>query len=200
MTSRRTNRVATYLTDEEMSQFEQWAAESDKPYSHLLRDAILEYLDNDRAARLADRLDRIEAKLDTLDQSPSEPTTHTHKHDTVTKASETVAKTREIADRLQSNYDCSAHVDEVERAIKDIAGGDPRTIRKYKQELKERGHVYEHPNDDSPVWYTDRGQFDNAVRDYARQTPDPAGTAKKLYDEHGIDAPDDLVAELEVTA
>jgi len=57
------------------------------------------------------------------------------------------------------NKDRQARLDEqVERVIIDVAElpkGDPRTIRGYKENLRKRGLLYEHPGD-PPIWTDDR--------------------------------------------
>jgi len=62
--TRRDNPVTTYLSDEEKSELERWAADTEKSQAHLLREAVLEYLDHDRTARIEDEVRDINAKLD----------------------------------------------------------------------------------------------------------------------------------------
>lgn|GEM_PF-3203008 len=89
---------------------------------------------------------------------------------------------------------------ELDRAIKDIAGADPRTIRKYKTELKERGHAFEHPDPDSGVWFLEREPFLGRVEAVAKTTPDPRGKAKKILEEYPtIRIEDVLGADAEVS-
>lgn len=195
--SERTNRAVTYLTDEEQRQLEEWSNEVDKSVSHLLREAVLEYLDRDRGDRIEDTVRENSEKLDEVLRVLSDGDEHTHtSEDRVTKASETVEKTREIADTLNNRHASGARASQVERAIKDIAGGDPRTIEKYKRELRERGHVYEHPNSHSNVWFLDREPWLAQVEQYAKSTPDPRGTAKDILSDYPVNTHEVLKQEV----
>jgi len=101
---------------------------------------------------------------------------HTHTSDHVTKGSETVEKVRALVRRLTDHYDVSCTDDELERVIVDICGGDPRTKRKYREELQRRGHIFEHPVSDAPVWYLDRDAWLDLLVDISdadtRMNPD----------------------------
>lgn len=156
--SRRNNVKKTYLTDEEAAQLSEWAEEVDKSESALLRAAVLEYLDRDRA----DRIEEIVRENQTLLEDVrgalvnSEPHSHT-KATTPSKGSSTVEKVRSIARRLHQNHESPVKKIDVERAIEDIAGADDRTVRKYKGLLKKRGLLYRHPT--SAVWTDDREEW-----------------------------------------
>lgn len=153
----RDRRVQTYLTEAEHATLKQWSEETGKSMSSLLREAVLEYTDRDRTERIESELKALHEKMDDLQAHLSDDSTHTHKDGRVTKASETVEKTREIARRIQENHEPVCHVDDVERAIEDIAGGDDRTLDKYRRKLKRRGLMYEHPTGEA--WTYDRDQF-----------------------------------------
>lgn len=160
----------TYLTEREAAQLSRWAEEAGKSESALLREAVLEYLDRDRADRIEDKLDAVLARLpeDGLD-ARAEPT-HTHKPDTPMNQSGSKAteKARRIIQRLQSNHDAPViQADAVDRAIEDIAGVDDRTIRKYKSLFRRRGLLFEHPGA-SAVWTFDTDQFMTWLRNYAQ--------------------------------
>ena len=132
--------------------------------------ALIEYMDNDRASRLEQEHERIEKKLDTVLATLSErPTTHTHKGHasptTVTEKAETVAaKIRDMGNTVFP-------VADVEKEIKDVAGGDDRTLDKYKAEIKHVG-VYEHPSSDSGVWTVDKSEWVSWVENYIDTVPD----------------------------
>jgi hypothetical protein len=151
----RNNVKKTYLTDAEAAQLSEWADEADKSESHLIREAIMEYLDHDRTARIEEQLDRIESKIDTL-PSLGDDDEHTHTS-APGKGSDTVEKARRIARRLYGNHEPPIKRIDVERAIEDIAGADDRTLKKYKGLLKKRGLLYQHPT--SSVWTDDREQW-----------------------------------------
>lgn len=186
--SKRDNRVVTYLTDEELNQLDDWADKVNKPRAALLRQGIMEYLDRDRSKRVEEVVRENSDRLEQLVGALLDDEVHTHtSEDHVTKASETVEKTREIADTVNKRYNGTGlKTKELDRVIKDIAGGDPRTIRKYRRELIERGHAYEHPNENSDVWFLDREPWLNQVERYAHSTPDPRATAKDVLRDYPV--------------
>lgn len=159
----RDNRVWAYLTDEELEQLEDWADNAGKSKSHLVRDAILEYLDNDRASRVEGRIDELDDKMDRVVSLLEEDGSHTHKGHVSQPSQQpqtTTEKAERIAELIQRDTDGAVFKQrEVDAAIKEIAGGDDRTLRKYRDELRERRAAFEHPNSDSPVWTTDAEQF-----------------------------------------
>jgi type I site-specific restriction-modification system R (restriction) subunit len=208
MSGDRRHRVWTYLTDGEKAHLSEWAEECGKSESQLLREAIMEYLDKDRTARLEEEVSEINEKLDDV-QALLADGTHTHKeHDRaggrVTRASDTVAKTREIAERLRENYETGVSESNLERAIKDIAGADPRTLEKYREELAERGHAYPHPAERSDAWYLDRSMWLQQVRSYLESVGEPRsvlaeildGTPVKMQDVVGEQIPEEVVADV----
>ena len=146
--SSRDNPVTVYLTDAEKRQVEQWADESGKTVSGMARDAILEYTDRDRAARIEDKVDRALSLL-----SDGE---HTRTRE-VGRNTSVPEKARAIARRLYDNHEMPVKGDDVELAIEDIAGADERTIRTQKEQLKKRGLLYEHPI--QPVWTDSKRQW-----------------------------------------
>lgn len=164
----RDNRVVAYLTDAEKRQLRDWADEVDKSQSHLVREAILEYLDHDRTARVEERLTAIEDHLAELTDTLDAETTHTHKADTpMQKATEATEKARTIVRRLRENHDEVISNRDVEVAIEDIAGVDDRTKRKYKRLFRRRAYLFEHPGE-TAVWTTDVDQWVTWVRTYAQ--------------------------------
>lgn len=145
--SDRNNRKVTYLTDEEASQLSEWADKSGKSESALLREAVIEYLDNGRGARIEEKVDRVLSLLGDAE--------HTHTRDGPSQS--VPEKARSIARRCHSNHDMPMKGADVEIAIEDIAGGDGRTVSKYKEQLKKRGLLYEHPF--QPVWTDSKTEF-----------------------------------------
>lgn len=138
----RDNLVKIYLTDEEKAQFTRWADEAGKTQSELGRDAILEYLDKDRAARIEDKLDRV---LDALDSGE-------HTHTKTSRSKNSVPETaRQVAKHIHANYETPIKGTDVELAIENIAEvGDERSVAKYKDQLKKRNLLFKHPH--QPVW------------------------------------------------
>jgi len=146
--SERNNRKVTYLTDDEASQLSEWADKSGKSESALLREAVIEYLDNGRGARIEEKLDKALTLL--------EDTEHTHTRDDGGQKS-VPEKAREMVRRIHRNHDTPIKGADIEIAIEDIAGGDDRTIEKYKGQFKKRGLLYEHPF--QPVWTDSQTEF-----------------------------------------
>jgi len=181
--SRRNNRVVTYLTDEEEQQLDEWAETSGKSRSSLLRAAILEYLDHDRAARAEEIARENQALIEEVHAHLLNGDTHTHKDQGgMKRGSDSLEKARRMVRRLQENHSDPLKTDDVERAIEDMAGVDARTLRKYKGIFRRRGLLFEHPGQ-SAVWTTDGNRWldwletfaglngPEAARDVAEQYP-----------------------------
>lgn len=166
--STRNNRKVTYLTDEEAAAFSEWATEVGKSESHLLREAVLEYLDRDRTNRIEEKVDAMQETLTELQAHLTNQTAHTHTTDTpMNTATDATEKVREIIRRLQSNHDEVLKDEAVVRAIEDIAGIDDRTIRKYKGLFRKRGLLFEHPGE-PPLWTAEADQWLAWMQDFAR--------------------------------
>lgn len=166
--SSRNNRKVTYLTDEEAALLSEWADESGKTESALLREAIMEYLDRDRSARIESKVDELLDRIPEGALSESEQSTHTHKPETpmLQQGSKSIEKARRIMQRLQQNNDAPVvKADVVDRAIEDIAGLDDRTKDKYKDIFKRRGLLFAHPGE-SEVWTFETDTFLTWLEDY----------------------------------
>jgi type I site-specific restriction endonuclease len=162
MMPRRENPVKTYLSDEEKARLKEWANDAGKSQSHLLREAVLEYLDHDRAARIEGQVRELNQKVDDVLATLDNSGTHTH-----TGQSDALTKAREIVRRLQRNHDEMMRNDAVVKAIEDYAGIDDRTVRKYKELFRKRGLLFEHPGD-RPIWTTETDMWGSWVNKYAR--------------------------------
>jgi hypothetical protein len=181
----RDNQITAYVNDAEYAKIREWSNKTGKSISELVRQGVLEYTDHDRVSRIEDRLDEFESVvLDALADSGS----HTHKQSASTKGSKTVERTRRIAQRIQQNHGTQFPNDDLERAIKDIAGGDSRTVAKYKDELKERGYFYEHPH--GPLWYNEVEEWAEGVEAYASQTSDFEATVREIVEPYDVGVPD----------
>lgn len=158
----------TYLTPSEAAQLSEWATETGKSESALLREAVLEYLDRDRAARVESKIDDLADELSEVRALLSDGDAHTHKPETgMNQASPSVEKAREMVRRIQRNNGDVIKTEDIERAIEDYAGADGRTIRKYKRIFRRRGLVFEHLGD-RPLWTVDTDQWFEWVRQYAQ--------------------------------
>jgi Arc/MetJ-type ribon-helix-helix transcriptional regulator len=197
-------RVVADVPEEWVIELDEQAETAGKSRADLIRTAIREYLDEDRAARLAADMAEVMSQLDRIEGTLADGSTHTHtstmsgQDGPTTATSETVQRTFEIAQRLQSNHEGPLLEKTVNRAIKDIAGGDPRTVAKYQTELKERDHAYEHFDDDNPSWYLDREQWLDDMADYLEHFQTPQKRAMQAFDEYDFelaDVLDDRVSE-----
>lgn len=144
--SKRDEMIKSYLTHEEKAKFVEMADRADKSQSELLREAVLEYLDRDRTARVEDQLRELNDKVDALQGDLRSQEAHTR-----TDLPEALVNTRNVIERLQENNKEVVNDGDVERAIEDYVGMDPRTIKKYKSKLRERGLLFEHPGE-RPLW------------------------------------------------
>jgi hypothetical protein len=166
--SKRDNQVIAYLTDTEKSRLNAFLEDSAKTQSELVRQAIVEYLDQDRAARVESQVRDLQQQMDDLADTLESGAAHTHKAEGGMKqGSEATERARQIVRRIQSNHDDVVNDDVVTRAIEDTAGVDERTIRKYKRLFRKRGILYEHPGE-PPLWTTDSSKWLGWMEDYTR--------------------------------
>jgi len=188
----RDNRAVTYLTDEEAAQLSEWAEETGKSESALLREAILEYLDRDRAARTEEIVRENNELLEALRASLADSDTHTHKaRGGMNRGSDSLEKARKMVRRLQENHGEVIKSANVDRVIEDMAGVDDRTLRQYKSIFRRRGILFEHPGE-TAVWTTEGNQWldwleryaslngPDAAEEIANQYPTDVRTGEKL--------------------
>lgn len=148
--SDRNNQVITYVTDAEYRQLKEWSDDTGKSMSHLLREAVLEYVDHDRTRRIEEKVDRL---LEVVDASDAGEHTHTN-----TGQKSVPEKARAVADHIYQQYDAPIKADDVEVAIENIARvGDDRSVEKYKQQLKKRDLLFAHPH--QPVWTDNKEEW-----------------------------------------
>jgi hypothetical protein len=181
MSRQRDNRVVSYVDDATLDRLVETSEEVGKSQSELIRDALREFLDRDHQDRVEERLRRIEEKLDDHDAHLRSETTHTHteSNDLMLDESErqfnseSAETVHTIADHLVSECwpakGAPVKNRDVEQAIKDIAGIDPRTIRKYKRELQSRGLLFEHPLDTHDIWTPEPDVFRNWLNTATRE-------------------------------
>ena len=148
---RRDNPVTTYLSDEEKAELSRFVEESPDSQATVVRDALLEYLDFDRYARIESQ---VRKNRDLLERTLSVLEDDEHTHTRVDATASVPEKARTIARRIHANHDTPVSGADVEIAIEDIGGGVDRTVVKYKDQLKKRGLLYEHPM--QPVWTDER--------------------------------------------
>lgn len=150
----RSVRVDPDVWSDFVEQVIEWEGQKHGELGRHVENALEEYVDNDR-------LDRVEAKVDTLlEQSDG---THTH------KATPTEGKVQSIATRLTAMDALVIPKADVNDVIGTVAGHDPRTLDKYKELLKQKGLAYRHPT--SAVWTTDVEQWTDWATDYLANNP-----------------------------
>ena len=135
-----------------------------------VENALREYMDHDRYARIEQNQADTQRQLDAILSTLAEPTEHTH---TAPVSPQTQPqKAEQIAAVIRERNNVVFPAEDVEDAIREIAGGSDRTIRDYKRLLKKAGHCYEHPSSDSNVWTTDREEFAMWADSHIEQVPD----------------------------
>ena len=183
--SQRNNRAVTYLTDEEAAQLSEWAEDSGKSQSTLLREAVLEYLDRDRANRVEELARENRDLLEDLHAHICDGDPHTHKDQGgMKRGSDSLEKARQMVRRLQENHGEVIKAADVDRVIEDIAGVDDRTLEKYKSIFRRRGILFEHPGE-TAVWTTEGNQWLNWLERYAALNGPEA--AEEIADQYPTD-------------
>jgi hypothetical protein len=125
-----------------------------------VENALEEYIDHGREARIEEKVDELLARTSETETSHA----HTSDH-TMSSGSDSIERVRKICRRLQSNHGEVLKDDHVTQAIEDIAGIDDRTIRKYKRLLRKRGLLFEHPGE-RPLWTFDTATWNEWLVDY----------------------------------
>lgn len=149
----RSVRLDPEVWSEFVDQVVEWEGQKRGELGRHVENALLEYVDRDRLAR-------IEDKLDTLLEDTGDA--HTHTARTAGERAESIAA--RIAEGGTVIPD-----DDVVRAIEAAAGSDPRTIDKYRSQLKRRGLAYHHPTDS--VWTVDRSVWLGWAEDHIDNNP-----------------------------
>lgn len=147
--SKRDHLVKGYLTEREKQQVRSWCAETGETQSEMVRNAVLEYIDRDRTARVEDEVRDLHTKVDDVLALLDDGDEHTH-----TRPTDALTTARQIIRRLQQNHDEVMRTADVDRAVEDYAGIDDRTKAKYKDLFRKRGLLFEHPGD-PPQWTTE---------------------------------------------
>lgn len=150
----RTVRVKPEVWSSFVEQVVEWEGQKSGELGRHVENALEEYIDHGRQARIEEKVDRILSQMDGA---------HTHKH------SEATAKARHIAEEIAAEDAVVIPEDVVVRAIEAIAGADPRTVDKYQEQLKRRGLAYEHPTD--AVWTVERDNWFTWASDYVDNNP-----------------------------
>jgi hypothetical protein len=184
----RSVRVDPDVWSEFREQIDEWDGENPGHVGYHVEQALQEYIDTDRYARIEDKVDSVLAHVSDGGGA------HTH---TTTQASETVERARQIYRRLADNHGLVVKDGDVIRAVEDIAGADDRTVQKYKEVLKRRSLLFEHPAD-SAVWTTDREKWVRWTENHVDNNP--TLTVHDVIDEYDLDIDryDELAAQIGV--
>lgn len=157
--------------------------------------AIREYMRANKGGDTHDRLKRIEDSLEELAEDrgdSSEPSTAEKTKDSAvssTTANRLEAIRGQIAN--QSGGTTIVHESIINKAIEDNAGSSTPTIRRYKQMLKQRHHVFENPAPEMSNWFLDGEAFVEMV-----ESNFPERT-QEVAEEYGEEWYDDIRDSLE---
>ena len=164
------------LNDETWSQFTDWVEDVEgQKHGEIGRhveNALNEYMNEDRQARLEKNQHEMQEQLHDLRTLLTESDgTHTHKTEAGCNETDRVA---EIHRQIVHNHEGAVKDEDVNRIIEDVANlqvGDPRTLRRYKQKLRQRGLLFEHPGE-PPIWTDDRQMWVNWANNTAASVGD----------------------------
>lgn len=132
--------------------------------------ALIEYMDRDRYARIEEEQQAMNEKLDAALAALAEGGEHTH---TGSATPQTQTEKAEQIGAILNDSDAKVVPSEdVEEAIREVAGASTRTLRDYKELLKRKGHAYAHPSSDSHVWTVDADVFANWTESHVDDVPD----------------------------
>jgi hypothetical protein len=154
------------FSDETWDEFTSWVEEVEgQKHGEIgrhVKNALEEYMNKDRQARLErNQHEMIEQLEDLRAAVEAGEGTHTHKDNSGCTDTDLVTKVR---DRVVNSADSDAVKDDVVEeaivAVAELPVGDDRTIRKYKQRLRKRGLLFEHPGE-PPLWTADTNLWAN---------------------------------------
>jgi hypothetical protein len=162
------------------SRFVDWVEETEgrkrNEVGRHVENALEEYIDHGREARIEEKVDELLTHIRETDGS------HTHTpRDGMSSGSDSIERVRKICRRLQSNHDDVLKDEHVTQAIEDIAGVDDRTVRKYKRLLRKRGLLFEHPGE-RPQWTFETSIWNEWLVAYGNVNgPDEVDTVLEPY-------------------
>ncbi|MFC7200711.1 hypothetical protein [Halospeciosus flavus] len=153
-----------------------------------LQNAMIEYMDNDRTARLETDVEAMDEKLDEILARLSQTESGTHAHSQSTTSTDggehgtgalSDAEVRSMSQGAKAeriiDYIHDAHLGTAlsEAKLRDycdeIAGVGDRSFDSYRTVFKNKALLYEDPRQDTDYWYLDREQFFAVLREtYAK--------------------------------
>lgn len=131
-------------------------------YSRLLERALIEYMDNDRSARIESKVDEVLDRLDEFEDTPHPPSQDSLERERQTATSSNPSsdtfntRTEQAIGAIAADLPDGTAISEsmIETAIEDNAGASFKTIKKYKRLLKKRGEAIPSPITSEEKWYT----------------------------------------------
>ncbi len=132
-------------------------------YSRLLERALVEYMDNDRGARIESKIDELHEKFDEIEAPPPTPSDDESERERQSATSSNDpfggynTRTEETVAAIAADLEGSNSVNEsmLETAIEDNAGASYKTLKKYKRLLKKQGMAIPSPHVEEDLFYTD---------------------------------------------
>lgn len=181
-------------------------------YSRLLERALVEYMDNDRGARIESKIDDVLDKLDEFEPTPPTPSEEKseRERESATPSNDPLAgfneRTKSSITAIANDLPDDAKIKEyaLETAIEKNAGTSPKTIKKYKNLLKKTGLAMPNPLPDEDLIYTGATRLALACENNDKITPAHIDSivgqyADALGDNWYLDAlPDDYVTTSEL--
>ena len=135
-----------------------------------VENALREYMDRDRYARIEEEQEAMNEKLDAALAALAEGGEHTHTGSATPQSQP--EKAEQMAAILNERGQKVIPDEDVEDVIIDVAGHSERTINDYKELFKRKGHAYAHPSSDSHVWTVDVEVFARWVESHVNDVPD----------------------------
>jgi hypothetical protein len=131
-------------------------------YSRLLERALVEYMDNDRGARIESKVDDVLDKLDEFADTPTPRSEESleRERQSATSSNPPIdsfnTRTEQAVQAISADMPNESSITEsmVETAIEDNAGASYKTVKKYKRLLRKHGHAIPSPITGEDKWYT----------------------------------------------
>lgn len=133
----------------------------------LVERAMIEYMDNDRAARIERKVDDLHELMENtlserdLDRETKSGTSSNANSEDTSPSASINQRTRDSLNAIVAEIPENTVVSEslLESAIENHAGHSYKTLERYKSLLQNRGHILEHP--------TEPGEFATSQRTFA---------------------------------
>jgi len=150
-----------------------------------LERAIREYINASQGGDTHDRLTRIESTLEDIQDTLAESDRKKEDSDIGTTVEKRADEIDAELDELTGG-DVKVADDIVELAIEKHAGDSDPTLRKYKQRLKQRGRLFDHPSK-SDHYFRDEQEWVVAVQQLRQNEAISQGRYAELVREYGED-------------